>query len=309
MAQQTAWLTLKSLKNYIEKKQNISFDSLPVYEKEFGNLNLIDFKKQFEETTGEKTNLALFSKLNLIVQEQNRKFPVNALVLLSSDNLRTQLFPYAKIECARFKGTTPGDFIDQKTIDEPLGLQAEEAYLFVLRHIFKGSEYEGVYRKDRWEYPVIAIREVIRNAVIHRDYSLRGKDIKIAIFDDKIEITSPGKLLPTVEFDKMEAGQSDIRNKTLAPVFKKLGIIEQWGNGLKLIYDELKNYPDIDFVWSEPGLAFRVSFIKKNFKPEQESKQEIQQKSQPITTDYDLKISENLRKTTDDYGRLRTIGN
>lgn len=97
------------------------------------------------------------------------------------------------------------------------------------------KNYEGVYRNDRWEYPIIALREVIRNAVIHRDYSLTGKDIKIAIFDDKIEITSPGKLMPTVDFDEMFAGQSDVRNKVLAPVFKRLGLIEQWGNGLQLI--------------------------------------------------------------------------
>ena len=269
------------------KKQNISFDSLPVFEKEFNQIDWSDFKKQYEKITGEKVNLTTPTKLNLIVKEQNRTFPVNAFVLLSSDSLRTQLFPYAKIECARFKGMVPGDFIDQKTIDLPLSLQPEEAYRFVLRHISKGAGYEGVYRKDRWEYPVIAVREVIRNAVIHRDYALKGKDIKIAVFDDKIEITSPGKLLPTVDFDEMEAGQSDIRNKTLAPVFKKLGIIEQWGNGLKLIFDELKNYPDIDFVWSEPGLAFRVSFIKKNYKSQQESQQEIRQESRTITDNYD----------------------
>jgi len=118
---------------------------------------------------------------------------------------------------------------------------------------------------DRWEYPVIAIREVIRNAVIHRDYSLTGKDIKIAIFDDKIEITSPGKLLPTVDFNDMEAGQSDIRNKILAPVFKRLGIIEQWGNGLRLIARELQNYHKIALEWKEPGIAFSVTFLKKNF--------------------------------------------
>ena len=284
------------------KKQNISFDALPVYEKEFNQLEWYDFKRQYEEITGEELSIPTLTKLNLIVKEQNREFPVNAFVLLSSDRLRTQLFPYAKIECARFKGTVPGDFIDQKTIDLPVSFQPEEAYQFVLRHISKGAKYEGVYRKDRWEYPIIAIREVIRNAVIHRDYALKGKDIKIAIFDDKIEITSPGKLLPTIDFDEMEAGQSDIRNKTLAPVFKKLGIIEQWGNGLRLIYDELKNYPDIDFVWSEPGLAFRASFIKKNYKAEQESR--------PITTDYDQKPSDiagSLQPTADDYGRLRTI--
>ena len=86
------------------------------------------------------------------------------------------------------------------------------------------------------------------------------------------EITSPGKLLPTVDFDDMEAGQSDIRNITLAPVFKKLGIIEQWGNGLQLIADEMKNYPEIELQWKEPGMAFRVSFVKKNFTEQQDKR-------------------------------------
>ena len=238
------------------QKLNISFDSLPVHIKEISKLNISLFKKQFEEITGEKLTKTTLKKLNLIIEDQNKQFPTNALILLSNDEIREKLFPFAKIECARFKGTTPGNFIDQKTIDLPLSFQPEEAYQFVLRHISQGSTYEGVYRKDRWEYPIIAIREVIRNAVIHRDYSLKGKDIKIAIFDDKIEITSPGKLMPTIDFDDMESGQSDIRNKVLAPVFKKLGIIEQWGNGLRLISQELKKYPEIKMEWSEPGFCF-----------------------------------------------------
>ncbi|WP_201327053.1 RNA-binding domain-containing protein [Thermotomaculum hydrothermale] len=269
------------------QKQGISFDSLPVYSKSVDELEFSLFAKQFEEITDEKLTKTILSKLNLILKEQNRNFPTNALVLLSNDKIRNKLFPYAKIECARFKGTTPGDFIDQKTIDEPLSFQAEEAYRFVLRHISQASVYEGVYRKDRWEYPIIAIREVIKNAVIHRDYSLRGKDIKIAIFDDKIEITSPGKLMPTIDFNDMESGQSDIRNKVLASVFKKLGIIEQWGNGLRLIAEELKNYPEIKFEWSEPEISFGVTLRKINYNLE-------------------IQKGENIQIAAD-YGRLRTI--
>ncbi len=271
------------------QKQNISFDSLPVYSKEAGELDISLFKKQFKEITGEKLTKTVLNKLNLVVENQGKKFPTNALVLLSNDEIRKQLFPFAKIECARFKGTIPGDFIDQKTIDLPLSFQPEEAYKFVLRNISRGSTYEGVYRKDRWEYPITAIREVIRNAVIHRDYSLKGKDIKIAIFDDKIEITSPGKLMPTIDFNDMESGQSDIRNRTLAPVFKKLGIIEQWGNGLRLIAEELKKYPDIEMKWSEPGFAFRVTFVKTDY----------EKQGKEVTDDYGR-----LWTITDDYGRL-----
>ena len=65
----------------------------------------------------------------------------------------------------------------------------------------------------------------------------------------------------------MGARQSDIRNKVIAPVFKKLGIIDQWGNGLKLIADELKAYPEIEFRWFEKGLQFQVQFLKKDYKP------------------------------------------
>ncbi len=66
-----------------------------------------------------------------------------------------------------------------------------------------------------------------------------------------------------IEFKNALPSNADL-NKTLAPVFKKLGIIEQWGNCLQLIADEMKNYPEIALQWKEPGMAFRVSFVKKD---------------------------------------------
>ena len=90
-----------------------------------------------------------------------------------------------------------------------------------------------------------------------------------------VEFTSPGKLISSVDFSDMESGQSDIRNKILAPVFKRLGIIEQWGNGLKLIKEELKSYPEIELSWKEPGIAFRVTFTNKNYEQQQELQQEF----------------------------------
>ena len=54
-----------------------------------------------------------------------------------------------------------------------------------------------------------------------------------------------------------------------------LGIIEQWGNGLKIISAELQKYPEIGLEWKEPGIAFRVAFVRKNFKLQQELQQEL----------------------------------
>ena len=84
---------------------------------------------------------------------------------------------------------------------------------------------------------------------------------------------------PSVDYSDMESGQSDIRNRVLAPVFKRLGIIEQWGNGLKIIKEELEAYPEIEFSWKEPGIAFRVSLRKRNLNQQQELQQELQQES------------------------------
>jgi predicted HTH transcriptional regulator len=247
------------------KRRNISFDGEMVMEKELTELDITGFKKMFKEKTQEELDLQTLRKLDLVKTEQAREYPTRALVLFADDELRRSLFPYAKIECARFKGTTVDEFIDQKTIDCQLGLQAEEAYNFVLRHINKGAKVEGVYTIYRWEYPIKAIREIIRNAVVHRQYSLTGKDIKIAIYDDMVEITSPGLLPPSIDYSAMNSRQSDARNKVIAGVFKHLGIIDQWGNGLKLVAEEMKQYPHIELKWREVGLSFQVQFVNKAF--------------------------------------------
>ena len=63
----------------------------------------------------------------------------------------------------------------------------------------------------------------------------------------------------------MESRQSDARNKVIAPVFKRLGIIDQWGNGLKLVAEEMKGYPEMELCWKEVGLSFQVQFVKMNY--------------------------------------------
>ena len=269
------------------RKRNISFDSEIIPDKPATELNIDSFKAIFKEKTGEEISEQTLKKLDLVKKVQGVEYPTNALILFSDDPLRTSLFHYAKVECARFKGISSEEFIDQKSITTNISTQAEEAYNFVLRHINKGATVEGIYTVSRWEYPVKALREVIRNAVVHRDYSLTGKDVKVAIYDDMVEITSPGLLPPSIDYAAMECRQSDARNKVIAPIFKRLGIIDQWGNGLKLIADEMKEYLNIELRWREVGLSFQVQFVKLDYLKKQERveqiKQELQQELQKTT--------------------------
>jgi len=139
----------------------------------------------------------------------------------------------AKIECARFKGTDKRVFLDQSTIEVPVHAAVEPCMTFIKKNIALGSTIGEIYRKDRWEYPLEAIREALVNAIIHRDYAIFGSDIKVAIYDDMLEITSPGPLPDALPLEELGTGRSEIRNRVLAPIFKDLKQIEAWGSGIK----------------------------------------------------------------------------
>jgi ATP-dependent DNA helicase RecG len=84
-----------------------------------------------------------------------------------------------------------------------------------------------ITRIDEYEIPPEALREAIVNAIIHRDYSMTGSDIKVAVFDSRIEITSPGGLPKGITIDDILGGRSEIRNKIIVRIFREAKIVEQ----------------------------------------------------------------------------------
>ena len=255
--------SLEILQEIERKKLNISFDFLPVYDIISEKLDLTRFSKIYYQTTGKNVNKTSYEKLGLIKKEGDKYFATNAGILFSDNDIKKSVFPYSKIECARFKGQKTDIIIDSKTIDDSICLQAEKVIDFIERHINKGSKIGIVYREEKWEYPISAIREIIINAIVHRDYSLTGKDIKVAIFDDMLEITSPGTIPPSIDLNDLSTGQSEIRNKTIAPIFKELKLIEQWGTGFQKLFESLKEYPNLEVKFNQPALSFQVQLIKK----------------------------------------------
>ena len=106
---------------------------------------------------------------------------------------------------------------------------------FILNHINLSAKIEGLYRTDSYEIPIVALREALINALIHRDYANFGRDIKVGVYDDIVNIVSPGALPNIVTIEDILRGRSEIRNKVIANVFKELGLIEQWGSGINRI--------------------------------------------------------------------------
>lgn len=93
-------------------------------------------------------------------------------------------------------------------------------------------------REDVWSIPLTMLREAIVNALVHADYAQRGTPMRVAFFDDRIDIESPGLLLPGMTVQDVQDGVSRIRNPVIARVFRELKLIEQWGSGVRRIFAE-----------------------------------------------------------------------
>lgn len=247
------------------QRRRVSFDAFTVYGCPAEDVDLSLFRKALKAQTGRNIDKTQLVNMGLFQKEQGRQCPTNAALLLSDSPARKQIFPYAKIECARFKGTDKRVFLDQATIEGPIQDSVEPCLAFIKKNIALGATIGEIYREDRWEYPLEAIREALINAVIHRDYAILGSDIKVAIYDDMLEITSPGPLPDALPVEELGTGRSEIRNRVLAPIFKELKLIEAWGSGIRKMHDELTGYPEIELALKEPGNTFQVQFRKRDF--------------------------------------------
>ncbi len=255
--------SLEMLEELERQKRKISFDSTIIYEPCDIENALKDFIHVFQEKSGLKMDHEHLKNCGLIICERDTQYPSAAAVLLFHSPVKQRLFPYAKIECARFKGDDTRMFLDQATIDGPIFSSSDLCMDFIKRNISLSSVIKDVYRQDTWEYPLAAVREAVNNAIVHRDYSIMGSDIKVAIFDNKLEITSPGPLPDTMPIENLGSGRSEIRNRVLAPIFKQIKLIESWGTGIQRMQKEVSQYSGIDLEFKETAYAFQVRFIKK----------------------------------------------
>ncbi|WP_227429293.1 RNA-binding domain-containing protein [Psychrobacter sp. I-STPA6b] len=278
------------------QRQHLSFDEQPYFDVDFKSLDITGLKQRFE-SAGLLLDKAKLLNLKLLTIVDDKEYPTFGLLILLG------YFEHVSTQCARFKGSTMQVFLDRKEYTDDLFTQLEQAQIFVQNHLNLNGEINGLQRQDTLEIPLPAIREALVNAYVHRDYSNFGRNIKVAVYDDMVNIVSAGGLMPNLTVSDLYAGRSEIRNRAIARVFKLLGYIEQWGSGINRIHDtcvqaglptpiiEEKN----DFINVE---LMRVTHV-------QDYAQSLTQKS---SADVKNEPSDDaLRTITDDYGRLRTI--
>ena len=229
-------------------------DSL--YETAVNNCYSEETKQEIKKPT--RNNLLSWG---IIAEKDGKTYPTNSFALLTGN----EIIP-TKIQCGVFKGDNRAIFVDRREFTGPIQNQIEEAYKYVLSKINLGAEIEGLYRQDMYELPIGSIREIIANAVTHRSY-LEPGNVQVALYDNRLEVTSPGMLLNGVTIEKIKEGYSKVRNRAIANAFSYMRIIEEWGSGIPRMFDEFSKYG-----LAEPELVdmdgdFKVNFYRSSVTP------------------------------------------
>lgn len=215
-----------------------------------------DFSKRAKKVITEENLL----NMHLIQKVENKLVATKAFAIFigKHDYL-------SRIQCARFKGTDRVHFVDKKDFSGPLLEQIDGAYNFVLNHINMAIGINGIVHDEIYELPKQAIRELIVNAAIHRNYMI-ASSVQVAVYDDRVEISSPGSLYGSLTLEEALSGRSSIRNKILASVCERLNVIEGWGTGLKRIIDFCKDNNVDPPIFEEIGDLIRVNFYRPSYK-------------------------------------------
>jgi predicted HTH transcriptional regulator len=190
----------------------------------------------------------------ILAEKDGKYYPTNAFFILTgSSPIHTAM------QCGVFKGTTKAVFVDRREYSGPLWKQIDNAVQFVLRNIHLGAEIVGIYRQDIYEIPPDSIRELIVNAAVHRSY-LDHNNTQIAVYDDRLEITSPGKLPMGQTIERMKKGYSRIRNEAIANAFSYMHLIEHWGSGIPRIMQEVQEagLKAPEFIGGEVDLRINI---------------------------------------------------
>ena len=238
--------------------QTFTFDELPLPELTAEDLDL-DATAQLSADGHALLSEAQLLSLKLLTRDQGRVTPTHAGMLLFGRDIE-RYFPDARVQAARFLGADKSVFLEHTEFKLPLLKLPARIEEFLKEHAERGSQASRLGDDEMWPTLLTIMREVVINALVHADYSQRGAPLRVAYFDDRFEVTSPGLLMPGLTVEDMQAGISRIRNPVLARVFRELGLMDQWGSGVPRIFKDAKRLglPEPVVTETVAGVQFTV---------------------------------------------------
>lgn len=280
------------LSRLILKSKNRSYDSLT---SEDQNLNFSILEKVLKDKLGIKklTNDIL---ITLELKNRDNQY-TNAGSLLSDKN------NYRGIDLVRF-GENINIMRDRKNFENMSIIKEYYDAIDKYRQYYQLEEIRGSQRKQIELIPEKAFREAVANALVHRTWNINAQ-IKISMFDDRIEVTSPGGLPDGLSKEEYLAGQIFIlRNPIIAGVFFRLGLIEQFGTGVQRILVEYHNsIIQPHFLIYKNSITVKLPVMQQSIKDLSSDQQKI------YDTLKDMKLSTSEIEKAVGFGRTKVLFN
>jgi len=257
----------KSLSNFLEKNKLLiktEFD-----ERIISNSSCLDidknevklfFKKSdlSEEILNENTQNTLLNKLQVLEEINDEIKLKNVAILFFGKNIDKYL-PQHEVRLTKFSDEEGTVIIDSLDLKDPIFRLLEKCQKFFISNTKTAQEIIGFERKDIDEYPFEAIREAIINALAHRDYNIENSPIMFSIFKNRIEIISPGKLMPPATLKNLGLIPAH-RNKKICEILRETKDMERRATGIRKMQKIMKEYGLKQPKFEENGDLFKVTF-------------------------------------------------
>jgi len=258
------------VRELIQEGQRIHFDEEPIHQ----NISILsaDLLKNFYGGGVADIRLLADKLITHAVTHQNHYLPTVAGTLLFCKNPE-DFIPESVIICTRFEGTTGRNIIQTEEVTGNLEKQADVSFKLIKAWLSKNYTLHAMKLKSQLPVPSEALREAIINALIHRKYSIPGA-IKIALYDNRLEIFSPGCFPGLVDINKLGDGTTYLRNPTLARIAHKMGLVEKLGSGIRLIFDSCRKMNLKKPIYSEEGDFVKITFYFQHEKNAHQSDEE-----------------------------------
>ena len=231
------------LRNLVLKGTGKNFDSLTAPYR-FEDMSFTKLKSVHFKRLGRSFEDSEFTSWG-IIDTQGKLTNAGALIADDSPIRQSRIF------CTRWNGldmtTGLGEALDDAEFEGSVIGQLQDAVAFVRNNSHKKWWKEATYREELPDYPERAVTEVISNAIIHRDYLELGSEIHIDMYDNRMEVYSPGGMMDGTLIQQLDpmTVPSKRRNPLLADFFNRLDLMERRGSGMKKIIKEYKHFEKI----------------------------------------------------------------
>ena len=261
-------MTDEEMRRLLENSKKLKFDTLKADGASIDDLSkekILDLlvqsgKRTKREASLDQINFELLKNLGIADEFDGGKFPtVAGFLIFAKDRPQDkQNFSRYLVRCVKYKGSNVAtDIIDSVDVDGTLDVQIEAIQKFIQRNIRKSARIVESKRVEKYEYPEKAIREVVANAVIHRDYKITETYTQINIFEDRIEIFNPGCLPPGVTVENIKDAQMS-RNEIIAARLKELDYLEEYGRGIDIVFNKMKEWRLLPPIFKNTTNSFKV---------------------------------------------------